>query len=357
MKVTLLQFCTFSLVLSLFLPDTKVVAQTGQYRWYKGNTHAHTVICGHADNSPAEVAAWYHDHGYHFLILSEHNHFIHPDTVPLPADKRDDFILVPGEEVTGAKDVHTTALNPTGFVHPGHLHSSTTAVLQEHVDSTLKMEGIPILNHPNWRRGMHAHEILPVRNLHLFELYNGHPDVRNWGEAGVHPSTEQKWDSLLSAGMLVYGLSSDDAHIFDTLASHHSNPGRGWVMVRSNTLNAEAITEAISKGDFYASNGVILKLVETDERSYQLEVDVPATQRELRSELLMGKFEKKARSGFQIYFIGKNGKVLRRRRGLSASYKFKKKDQYVRAKVVFSKKLEGGYESFYAWTQPIFVKN
>ena len=61
--------------------------------WYMGNTHAHTKICGHADSSPDVVTKWYHDHGYNFLILSEHNHFIDPDTVQLPLNKRDDFIL------------------------------------------------------------------------------------------------------------------------------------------------------------------------------------------------------------------------------------------------------------------------
>ena len=32
--------------------------------WFRGNTHAHTVLCGHADSSPEVVAKWYHDHGY-----------------------------------------------------------------------------------------------------------------------------------------------------------------------------------------------------------------------------------------------------------------------------------------------------
>lgn len=62
-------------------------------QWYKGNTHAHTVLCGHADSSPEAVAKWYHDHGYQFLVLSEHNIFIDPATVELPEDSREDFIL------------------------------------------------------------------------------------------------------------------------------------------------------------------------------------------------------------------------------------------------------------------------
>lgn len=55
--------------------------------WYMGNAHAHTKICGYANSSPGVVTKWYHDHGYNFLILSEHNHFIDPDSVILPECK------------------------------------------------------------------------------------------------------------------------------------------------------------------------------------------------------------------------------------------------------------------------------
>ena len=65
--------------------------------WHKGNTHVHTKLCGHADSTPEVVAQWYHDHGYNFLILSEHNKFIDPTTVKLAGEIRDDFLLIPGE--------------------------------------------------------------------------------------------------------------------------------------------------------------------------------------------------------------------------------------------------------------------
>ena len=56
--------------------------------WYKGNTHVHTTLCGHADTTPDAVAQWYHDRGYNFLILSEHNKFIDPSTVELKGEVR-----------------------------------------------------------------------------------------------------------------------------------------------------------------------------------------------------------------------------------------------------------------------------
>jgi len=47
----------------------------------------------------------------------------------------------------------------------------------------------------------------------MFELYNGHNDVHNFGNEG-HVSTEVMWDDLLTHGMKIYGVSSDDAHHF-----------------------------------------------------------------------------------------------------------------------------------------------
>ncbi len=41
-------------------------------RWYKGNTHTHTINSD-GDSPPDEVARWYREHGYQFLVLTDHN--------------------------------------------------------------------------------------------------------------------------------------------------------------------------------------------------------------------------------------------------------------------------------------------
>jgi hypothetical protein len=40
-------------------------------RWYKGNTHTHTVNSD-GDSTPDEVVRWYREHGYHFVVLTDH---------------------------------------------------------------------------------------------------------------------------------------------------------------------------------------------------------------------------------------------------------------------------------------------
>jgi hypothetical protein len=327
-------------------------------RWYKGNTHVHTVLCGHADSTPAAVTQWYHDRGYNFLCLSEHNQYIDPATVEMPKNKREDFILIPGQEVTGEYIIHTTALNTKSLVDWRQKFAQKSQVIQNHVDGTHGAQGVPILNHPNFRYALNAEDILPVKRLHLFELYNGHPSVNNRGDA-THPSTERLWDTLLDAGMVIYGVSSDDAHEFKKWAPNASNPGRGWIMVRANSLTPDAITKAVHSGDFYASSGVILHEVSATNGRYRVVIDDKATKRELESPVLFGRTlstEEIAgrKPGYYITFTGPGGKILHTARAKSAEYKFDAKTPYVRCKVSLIRKKGDALEEFAAWTQPAF---
>lgn len=330
--------------------------------WYRGNTHAHTVICGHADSTPEDVARWYLDRDYHFLVLSEHNHFIDPNDVALPEDRREDFILIPGEEVTGRKIVHTTAMNIDGLVDWTFDHEHVSHIVQNHVDGTIDAGGVPILNHPNFHYAVSAEDMLAVDRLHLFELHNGHPDVANEGDE-THPSTEEMWDTMLTAGMVIYAVASDDAHHFQTWGVQHSNPGRGWLMVAADELTPDAVTAAIHRGDFYASSGVMLSRVNRGAERCEVRVNRGATRRALRSELVVGRpvgapagrASVPVDEGFLIEWIGPGGAVLAAERSTRSSFAISTEHAYIRARVTYTRMTPTGAESFYAWTQPVFT--
>jgi hypothetical protein len=326
-------------------------------KWYKGNTHVHTLLCGHADSSPEAVTAWYHERGYNFLCLSEHNQFIDPATVTMPTDLRDDFILIPSEEVTGGNQAHSTALNIDGVVDPRLVQpsgASKTQVIQAHVHGAEQQHGHLILNHPNFHYSNTAKDIRPVEGLHLFELHNGHPSVNNFGD-DEHDSVEEIWDDLLTDGMLIYGVSSDDAHHFQKLGPEHSNPGRGWVMVQADSLTPDAISEAMYRGDFYATSGVMLRKASVDRRRISVVVDEDSTERELSSSFVVGHVTAEGTVGTSIQFIGPEGRVLEAVEGAKASYLVSNEHGYVRAKVIYTRKSKNGYENFYAWMQPVFT--
>src|SRR5688500_1236788 len=71
---------------------------TAGFRWFKGNTHTHTINTD-GDSPPETVVKWYKDNGYNFLVISDHDTITETAALARFADAN--FVLVPGEEVTG----------------------------------------------------------------------------------------------------------------------------------------------------------------------------------------------------------------------------------------------------------------
>ena len=57
-----------------------------------------------------------------------------------------------------------------------------------------------------------------------------------------------------------------------------SNAGRGWVMVRADTLSAEALVAALEAGDFYGTTGVVLEDVRADASGLSLKIRPECTE-------------------------------------------------------------------------------
>ena len=70
-----------------------------QRRWYRGNTHTHTTESD-GNAPPMEVARWYRDHGYDFVVITDHEKVT--DVAPLNAELAAPgrFLVVRGQEVT-----------------------------------------------------------------------------------------------------------------------------------------------------------------------------------------------------------------------------------------------------------------
>ena len=305
-------------------------------RWYKGNLHTHTINSD-GDSSPDAVARWYKEHRYSFLFLTDHNYRTNPDGLNsiFAADER--FLLVAGEEVTSdfeEKPVHVNGLNLRYTVLPV-FGENVVDTIQNNVDAILEAGGVPSLNHPNYRWAVTPAELAQVRNLHLFEVYNGHPstnDVGGGGSAGL----EAMWDAVLSSGKRVYGIAVDDAHRFKVFGPTYSNPGRGWVSVKAGKLSTDAILEGIEKGRFYASTGVELDNVEWRPDG-------------LRIDIIPEDIDKDDDTKYTTDFIGKDGKLLERSVDNNPSYTLKPGEPYVRAKVTSSL-------GEVAWVQPVFAQ-
>jgi hypothetical protein len=344
---------TVGAVIVLCLAGAAAPAADPSFKWFRGNTHTHTIRCGHADSEPEAVAQWYLDRGYNFLCLSEHNQFIDPATVKLPENRRKDFILIPGEEITG-EHVHMTGLNIPRIVN--HLTKGPHGkVIQAYTDMTRELGGTPIINHPNFRWVLQVSDIRPAKKCYLFELWNGHPAVNNQGDE-TRPSTEKMWDELLTDGMVIYAVSSDDMHQLKEIDASKSNPGRGWIMVRASELTPHAVSAALDRGDFYATSGVMLKTIELSDKSYKIAIDATATEREVVKPLVIGETlaAGSAKPGYEIEFIGPSGKVLSATQATEAAYDRDPRLAFFRARITFVREIDGQLRRFRAWTQPIF---
>ena len=300
-------------------------------RWYKGNTHTHTLNSD-GDSTPDEVVRWYREHGYQFLVLTDHNYLTSVDGLNALHGATDKFLVVRGEEVTSSvsgKAVHVNGLSLDTLVKQSTA-ASVVAATQENVDGIRKANGVPHINHPNFTWAMTSDDLLQVQRTRLFEIFNGHPQVNNEGGGGS-PGLEEIWDRLLTSGRLMYGVAVDDAHHFkrpgDPLAS---GPGRGWIYVRSDRLDSRALVEAMERGEFYASTGVELASYQATATSIALAVK-PTTY-----------------SKYRVQFIGKGGRVLTESTDPTATYTFKGDEGYVRARVLES-------NGYMAWTQPVAV--
>lgn len=306
-------------------------AQTAAPRWYKGNTHTHTLNSD-GDSTPDEVVRWYREHRYDFLVLTDHNFLTAVDGLNALHGADERFLVIKGEEVTdrlGDKPLHINGLDVSTRVGPQG-GTSVVDILQRNVNAIRQAKGVPHINHPNFRWAITPAELQQIRNNKLLEIYNGHPQVNNHGGGGV-PGMEEVWDAVLSSGVIVYGIAVDDAHTFkDPGNPDVAGPGRGWVAVRAPRLEARALLEAMERGDFYASTGV--ELTEYRASAREVAVTVKPT----------------AFSKYRIQFIGKGGRVLSESPEAAATYQVKGDEGYVRARVIES-------NGRMAWGQPVAV--
>ena len=306
------------------------VPSCGGCVWVKGNTHTHTLESD-GDSDPEVVARWYKEHGYDFLVISDHNVLYDPGRLAHLVDST--FLLVPGEEVTSGfqdKPVHLNGLNLHTLVEPRE-EGTLVGTIQANVDGIRAENGIPHINHPNFGWAFGARELAQVRDYRLLEIFNGHPSVHNPGGGG-YPGMEEIWDILLTRGHRIYGIAVDDAHHFQgEFSRDRANPGRGFVVVQVPRLDAGSIMAALEDGRFYASTGVELEDVVVEPKALEVRV--------------------KTRGSFRYttQFIGEGGRVLEIVHGPVARFQLTRFQPYVRARVQDS----GGAV---AWVQPVFVE-
>jgi hypothetical protein len=333
--------------------------------WYKGNIHAHTSNSD-GDASPERVIRWYHDHGYHFLVVSDHNYFTHQGILPELKGLRNDFLVVPGEELTGAKNIHFVCFNSRipSDIFAVDRTLPVDALVREYASCAARTHGIPVFCHPNWRFSVTANDIYQAPEVRLFEIYNGsEDDSYNYGftpmpeEAvkGPLPSLDEMWDMLLTRGKRIYGVAADDSHHYDKKGPKSCSPGRGFIVIHAESLTPADLGRSLLAGDFYASSGVVLSELQTSGDIIKIAIDAEATQANLNIESHHGNDRTPGKAGFRIEFIGESGRMLKQTEGLRAEIASQECGRYVRARAAYSMLTDERLREYYAWSQPVFL--
>jgi len=271
-----------------------------------------------------------------------------------------EFLLVEGQEISDGsegKPIHFNVFNPGQLIaaQGGEDIESTVeqnlAAVRGQADSSGRNMLVHI-NHTNWHWALTPEQLALMDGTHLFELYNGSTGCNNFGDS-TRPGMDEVWDiantlrlSQLELGPL-FGVANDDTHDYYDFVPEKSHPGRGWIMVRADTLSTAAILDAIREGDFYSSTGVELTDVRRESDRYVVKI---ATERGIT---------------YTTQFIGtrvahgipgKPGEVLHETNENTAVYEYRGDELYVRAKVISSRmqaRPAAGEEApEFAWTQP-----
>lgn len=399
--------------------------------WWKGNLHTHSYWSD-GDDFPEMIADWYKQNGYHFLALSDHNVLSigerWADVAQIPQGETalptylerfgDDwvetrmedgrqlvrlkplnefralleepgrFLMIQAEEVTDnftlrrpvrSLPVHLNATNLIEYIMPRG-GDSVREVLQNNIDALHEQReatGQPMMihiNHPNFGWAITAEDIMALDGNRFFEVFNGHPSVRNYGNE-LRAGLERVWDIVLTKRIaelgkeVLYGLATDDSHNYHDIRTGQSNSGRGWVMVRAEYLTPESIVLALERGDFYSSSGVTLESLTVTDSS--LSFEIAAEEGVEYTTQFIG-----TREGYDPEseviedpdapfipvtrrYSDSIGEVLSEVTGRSATYTFTGDEYYVRATIVSSKPMENPYQAGdmeSAWIQPVVLK-
>jgi hypothetical protein len=423
MKQHPLKTFILSAVVFLFI----LVGGSQAAEWYKGQLHCHTHWSDGA-TLPELAISWYKDNGYHFVSLTDH-HILQLDpnkwkevSGALIAESRGQFgndwvetkeengktlvrlktfaelaaklnepgrfCLIPGQEqgagIAGFT-LHANAINITETLpSPDNFPSiaeAASAWRKATLENSAKggLEGFWMLNHPIWPYyDIAPEELIAASDV---EFYERHQPAFPRKRQPQMPDPEKYWDIVNAFRMLagakpIYGVATDDNHIYRPFHVYASTIGHNWIAVRSEQLDANSLIRAMKKGDFYSSSGVVLKDVRFDSATKTLSVEVDPvedTQYTIRFVGTKKGFDTKKepfvipadgdrlpqRNGFT--YSDQIGATFKTVEGTTASYQMAPDDMYVRAIVTADKSqyrrgmLRTAADAVdTAWTQPVW---
>jgi hypothetical protein len=213
-------------------------------RFWRGNLHTHSTLSDGA-LAPEKVVEAYKSAGYDFMMLSDH--FIGNFNWPI-ADTRamrsNRFTTILGSELHApATEVgelwHIVAAGLPLDFEPA-APEETGAQIAARAAASGAFVGIA---HPAWSQ-LTIEDGRSLASAHAVEIYNH--------GCAVECDRGDGWyllDQLLNENRRLTAFATDDAHFWTP--DHFG----GWVNVKAESLDPEALLEALKAGHYYSSQG------------------------------------------------------------------------------------------------------
>jgi hypothetical protein len=251
-------------------------------RFFRGNLHTHST---RSDGrlEPEAVAAHYRDAGYDFLALTDHflprYGFPIVDTTPYRTNR---FTTLLGAELHAPSNSQGEAWHilsvglPEGF-EPTAKHETGAQLAVRAVEAG----AFVAIAHPQWS-SLSIEDGRALSMAHAVEIYNNGCQLecgRGDGAALL--------DALLNEGRNLTAVATDDAHF------RFPDACGGWVMVKAEANEPEALLASLRAGSFYSSQGPLIHAAEIAGGALQIEsspvVNMAAVGRGSRSINICGR--------------------------------------------------------------------
>lgn len=215
-------------------------------RFWRGNLHTHSTLSdGHL--SPEAVCRFYREAGYDFLALTDHflERYDYPIADTRPFRCKDFTTLIGAELHTGKTELgqlwHILSVGlPLDFApnRPGETGPEIAA-------RALEAGAFVAAAHPAWY-GLTEGDVRSLGPIHAIEVFNGTAVDHN-----DKPDSMYMLDLMLMRGGRYTACATDDAHF----NPERHDAMRGWVYVKSEALEEQALLAALKARRYYSSTG------------------------------------------------------------------------------------------------------
>ncbi len=237
---------------------------------YKANLHCHSTISD-GRLSVERLREIYKAEGYSIIAFTDHDRLVGHNDLAEP-----DFLPLNGYEiaVNDQNDVVRRtchfcliALRPDNLeqvcVYPSkYLPEGTEATFERKYNpraiSDMMKKGreagfFITYNHPCWSQERYP-QYMAYEGMHAMEVVNYGCLTTGWDDENDHV-----YDDMIRGGKRIFCIATDDNHNKYPIGTRDFDSFGGFTVIRAERLEYTTITDALVRGDFYASEGPAIK--------------------------------------------------------------------------------------------------